>query len=163
MPMLVANGNKVVFVGEDAILITAEGETAPLTSIEDGWDLKVLINNSNEFIRIDVWTQCHVCPPSWVRNPSPEMEQREQYVVRETTTTSMWDCEMVTKPATRRCWKTSRRRCHRRGIRPTAESVSRRWKRRTFCHCLEMRRWMYCDLYRVGTIMLWMMQSCSRT
>ena len=35
MPTLVANGNKVVFRGEDAILITAEGETAPMTSIED--------------------------------------------------------------------------------------------------------------------------------
>ena len=87
MPMLVADGNKVVFRGEDAMLITAEGETAPLTSIEDDWYLKVLINNSNEFIRIDVWTPCHVCPPSWVRNLSPEMKQREQYVVRETTTT----------------------------------------------------------------------------
>ena len=74
MPMLVANGNKVVFRGEDAILITAEGETAPLTSIEDAWYLEVLINNSNEFICIDVWTPCHVCPPSWVRNLSPEIE-----------------------------------------------------------------------------------------
>ena len=34
MPMLVANGNKVVFRGEDAELITAKGETAPLTSEE---------------------------------------------------------------------------------------------------------------------------------
>ena len=98
MPMLVANGNKVVFRGEDAILITAEGETAPLTSIEDAWYLEVLINNSNEFICIDVWTPCHVCPPSWVRNLSPEMKQREQYVVRETTATGMWDYEIVTKP-----------------------------------------------------------------
>ena len=64
MPMLVANGNRVVFTGEDALLITAEGETTPLTSVEDDWYLKVLINNSNEFIRIDVWTPCHVCPPS---------------------------------------------------------------------------------------------------
>ena len=51
MPMLAVNGNNVVFRGEDATLITAEEETAPLTSIEDGWYLKVLINNSNEFIR----------------------------------------------------------------------------------------------------------------
>ena len=56
VPMLVANGNRVVFRGEDAMLITAEGETAPLTSVGDDWYLKVLINNSNEFIRIDVWT-----------------------------------------------------------------------------------------------------------
>ena len=80
------------------MLITAEGETAPLTSIEDDWYLKVLINNSSEFIRIDVWTPCHVCPPSWVRNLNLEMKQREQYVVRETTTTGMWDYEIVTKP-----------------------------------------------------------------
>ena len=31
MPMLVANGNRVVHRGEDAMLITAKGETAPLT------------------------------------------------------------------------------------------------------------------------------------
>ena len=35
MPMLVANGNKVVFRGEDAELITAKVETAPLTSEGD--------------------------------------------------------------------------------------------------------------------------------
>ena len=69
-------GNNVVFRGEDAILITAEGETAPLTRKQDDWYLKVLINNSDEFIRIDVWTQCHVCPPTWVRNLSPEMKQK---------------------------------------------------------------------------------------
>ena len=83
MPMLVANGNKVVFRGEDAMLITAKGETAPL--------MKVLINNSTEFLRIDVWTPCHVCPPSWVRSLSPDMKQREQCVVREQT--GKKDCE----------------------------------------------------------------------
>ena len=89
MPMLEANGNREAYSGEDAMSITAEGETAPLTSDGDDWHLKVLINNSNEFIRIDVWTPCHVCPPSGVRNLSAEMKQREQYVVRETT--GMWD------------------------------------------------------------------------
>ena len=44
MTMLVANGNKLVFRGENARLITAKGETAPLTSIENDWYLKVLIN-----------------------------------------------------------------------------------------------------------------------
>ena len=73
--------------------ITARGETAPLTSEGDDWYLKVLNNNSNEFLRIDVWTPYHVCPPSWVRNVSPEMKQREQYVVRETTTTGRKDYE----------------------------------------------------------------------
>ena len=55
-------------------MITAEGETAPLTSVENDWYLKVLI----KFIRIDVWTPCHVCPPSWIRNLTLEMKQREQ-------------------------------------------------------------------------------------
>ena len=93
-----ANGNKLVFRGENAKLITAKGETAPLTSFENDWYLKVLVNDSNEFTRIDLWTACHVCPPSWVRNLSPEMKQCEQHVVRETTTTGMWDYETVTKP-----------------------------------------------------------------
>ena len=96
MPMLVANGNRVAYRGEDAMMITAEGETAPLTSDGDDWYLKVLINNGIEFIRVDVWTPCHVCPPIWVRSLSPEMKQREPYVVRETT--GMWDYETVTKP-----------------------------------------------------------------
>ena len=47
--------------------------------------LKVLINNTTEFIRIDVWIQCHTCPPSWARNLSPEMKQRERCIVREQT------------------------------------------------------------------------------
>ena len=83
MPILVADGNRVVFRGEGAMLITAEGETAPLMNGGDDWFLKVLINNSNEFLRIDVWTPCHACPSSWVRNLSPETKQRERYSVRE--------------------------------------------------------------------------------
>ena len=58
--------------------------------------LQELINNSNEFILIDVWTPCDVCPPSWVRNLSPEMIQREQYVVG--VTIGMWNFATVTKP-----------------------------------------------------------------
>ena len=53
MPMLVANDNKVVFRGEDATLITAKGETAPLMNAGDDWYLKVLINCSNKFLRIE--------------------------------------------------------------------------------------------------------------
>ena len=85
MPMLVANGNRLVFRGADAMLITAKGETAPLMNAGNDWYLKVLINNSNKFPRIDVWTPCHVCPPSWVRNLSPEIKQRERCSVREQT------------------------------------------------------------------------------
>ena len=93
MPMLVANGNRVILRDEVALLITAKRETAPLMNAGNAWYLKVLINNNNEFIRIDAWTPCHVCPPSWVWNLRPEMKQREQYVVRETTTTGRKDCE----------------------------------------------------------------------
>ena len=85
VPMLVANGNKVTFKGEVATLITAQGEAAPLMNAGNDWYFKVLINNSTEFMRIDVWTPCHVCPPSWVRNLSPEMKQRERCIVREQT------------------------------------------------------------------------------
>ena len=72
MPMLVANVNRLVFREEDTMLSTAAGEVVPLTSDGDDWYLKVLINNENVFIRIDVWAACHECPPSWVRCLSPE-------------------------------------------------------------------------------------------
>ena len=88
--MLVANGNKLVFRGEHARLITAKGETAPLTSIENDIVLEGAMT---------VTSSCgHHGPPSWVRNLSPEMTTCEQFVVRETTTTGMWDYETVTKP-----------------------------------------------------------------
>ena len=76
MPMLVANGHRLVYRGEDTMLSTAAGEVVPLTSDGDDWYLKVLINNENVFIRIDVWAACHECPPSWVRCLSPENVER---------------------------------------------------------------------------------------
>ena len=39
---------------------TAAGEVVPLTNDGDDWYLKVLINNANVFIRIDVWAACHL-------------------------------------------------------------------------------------------------------
>ena len=81
IPMLVANGNRVVHCGEDVMLSTAGGEVAPLTYVGDECCLKVLINNSIE-IMVDVWTPCHVCPPSWVRCLNPES------VEKRTTSTS---------------------------------------------------------------------------
>ena len=78
MPMLVANGNRVILRGEVATLMTTKAETAPLMNAGNDGYLKVLINNTTEFIRIDVWTLCHTCPPCWVRNLSPEMKQREK-------------------------------------------------------------------------------------
>ena len=58
------------------MLSTAAEEVVPLTSDGDDWYLKVLINNENVFIRIDVWAACHECPPSWVRCLSPENAER---------------------------------------------------------------------------------------
>ena len=49
MPMLVANGNRVILRDEVALLITAKRETAPLMNAGNDWYLKVLINNNNEF------------------------------------------------------------------------------------------------------------------
>ena len=44
VPMLVANGHRLVYRGEDTMLSTAAGEIVPLTSDGDDWYLKVLIN-----------------------------------------------------------------------------------------------------------------------
>ena len=71
MPMLVANGNRVVFRDEDAKLITAKGEAALLMNAGNDWYMKLLINNRKEFLRMDVWTPCHVCTPTWVRKFEP--------------------------------------------------------------------------------------------
>ena len=58
------------------MLSTAAGEIVPLTSDGDDWYLKVLINNENVYIRIDVRAACHEFPPSWVRCLSPESVER---------------------------------------------------------------------------------------
>ena len=50
MPMLVANGLRLVYKGEDTMLSTAAGEVVPFTSDGDDRYLKVLINNENVFI-----------------------------------------------------------------------------------------------------------------
>ena len=76
MPVLVANGHRLVNRGEDTMLSTAAGEVVPLTSDGDDWYLKVLINNEDVFVRIDVWAACHECPPSWVRCLSTENVER---------------------------------------------------------------------------------------
>ena len=65
--MLVAEGHILVNGGEDTMLSTAAVEIVQLTSDGDDWYLKVLINNENVYIPIDVWAACHECPPSWVR------------------------------------------------------------------------------------------------
>ena len=76
MPMLVANGHRLIRRRKETMLSTAAGEVVPLTSDGDDWYLKVLINNENVFIRIDVWAACHECPPSWVRCLSQESVER---------------------------------------------------------------------------------------
>ena len=101
MPMLVANGNRVVPRGEDAALITAKGETAPLMNAGNDGYFKVLINNSDKFLRIDVWTPCHVCPPSWDRNLNAEIV-REQAARKDyensrksMQSTGTWEMEVL--------------------------------------------------------------------
>ena len=79
MPMLVANGHRLVYRGEDTMLSTATREVVPLTSDGDDWYLKVLINKESVFIRIDVWAACHECPPSWVRCWSPGESGKENH------------------------------------------------------------------------------------
>ena len=54
IPMLVANGHRLVQRGEDTMLSTAAGEVVPLTSDGHDWYLEVLINNESVYIRIDV-------------------------------------------------------------------------------------------------------------
>ena len=125
MAVFVADGNKSASRGEHARLITAKGETAPLTCIENDWFLKVLINDSNEFIRIDLWTPSHVCPPSWFR--ARRWKQREQHGFVRNDNDRLeghWDRHQAEgqfeprtnwcrrqNPATHRCWKTLRSRC----------------------------------------------------
>ena len=58
------------------MLSTAAGEIVELISDGDDWYPKVLINNENVYIRIDVWAACDGCPPSWVRCLSPLSVER---------------------------------------------------------------------------------------
>ena len=69
----------------------AKGETTPMMNAGNDWYLKVTINNTTEFIRTDVSTLCHTCPPNWVRNLSSEMKQRERCIVREQTARKDFD------------------------------------------------------------------------
>ena len=83
------------------MLSTAAGEVVPLTSDGDGWPLKVLINNDNVFIRIDVWAACHECPPSWVRCLSPEnVERRTTPASKITKTRKGYEVKNSSSPKT---------------------------------------------------------------
>ena len=103
MPVLVANGNRVILRDEVAMLTTAKGETEPLMNAGNDWYSKVLINNNNEFTRIDAWTPCRVCPTSWVRNLSPENSmlcEKRQRPAGENSRKSMqstgtWEMEVL--------------------------------------------------------------------
>ena len=77
MPMLVANGNRVVYRGEGTMLSTAAGEVVPFTSDGDDWYLKVLINNEKVFIRLDVWAACQCL--SLERRTTPESRQSPRH------------------------------------------------------------------------------------
>ena len=67
------------------MLSTAGGEVAPLTYDGDECYLKLLVNNSIEFKRVDVWTPCHVCPTRWVRS-SGELGKENHVNVNDSAT-----------------------------------------------------------------------------
>ena len=106
------------------------------------------------------------------------MKHREQYVVRETTMTGMWDYGTVTMPKdnsspeqTGAAGKT--RNTHMledveepmptERYQTNAESTIAPLEETDILSLSRDGEMRYCDLYRVGMIMLWMMQSCSRT
>ena len=117
MPMLVANGHRLVNRGEDTMLSTAAGEIVPLTSDGDDWYLKVLINHENVYLRIAMWAACHECPPSWVRCLSPESVERRTTPESTTSTKTRKGFEVKNSSSPEqtgaagntplsRCWKT---------------------------------------------------------
>ena len=80
MPILVANGHRLVYRGEDTVLSTgSRGNVAPLTSGGDDWYLKVLINSENVYIRIDVWAACHGMPAELGSMPEPGDRGKENH------------------------------------------------------------------------------------
>ena len=133
----------------------------PLTSNGDDWYLKVLINNENVFIRMDVWPACHECPPSWVRCLSPESVERRATPESTTITKTRKDLDVKNSSSPRanwscgqtpqlfECWKTLMSWCLRNPGVTMRTQPSRRWKRRTLplrrrispCYYFEMRRW----------------------
>ena len=182
MPMLVANGNRVVHRGEEAMLITAKGEIAPLTSVEDDWYLKVLINNENVSIRIDVWAACHECPPSWVRCLSPENVERRTTPESKTITKTRKGFEVKNSSSPEPTGAAGKPRntqmpmglqmledvdelmpakpwCdHTKSAIPPLEETDIAAVHGVFdaqifpCYCLEMGRSRYCDLCRAGIL-----------
>ena len=73
--MLVANGHRVPFRGQEAVLSTAGGAFAPLTRIRGLWCLLVWIINSRDFLLVDSGAASRVCPPAWAHRTSPENVQ----------------------------------------------------------------------------------------
>ena len=68
MPMLEANGNREAYSGEDAMSITA----APLTSDGDDCHMKVLVNNSNEFMYSHQAEEQFEPRTNWCRGQNPQ-------------------------------------------------------------------------------------------
>ena len=151
--------------GEDTMLSMAAGEVVPLTSDGDEWYLKVLINNENVFIRIDVWAACRECPPSWVRcfEPGERGEENHSRVSNDHQNTQRfwgeeqfeprtnWSCGQTPQyaDAGRRWWADacetlvwprgiSHLAVRRHGRCRCAECFLMR--RISPCYCLEMRR-----------------------
>ena len=81
--MLVANGNNVVFRGEDATLMTAKGETAPLMNAGDDWYLKCKDNTSNDpFFAMQkcatIWLQMKLTITGYSLTTSAQMDYKIQ-------------------------------------------------------------------------------------
>ena len=87
------------------MLSTAAEEVVPLTSDGDDRYLKVLINNENAFIRIDVWAACR---RTWKGEPRQRQRQspRHAKVLRLRTVRAQKKLVPRANPAIRRCWKT---------------------------------------------------------
>ena len=72
--MLVANGHRVFFRGQEVELSTTGGAVAPLMRVRGLWSLQMWVNNSRGFLLVDSGAACHVCPPAWAHR-IPESKQ----------------------------------------------------------------------------------------
>ena len=156
MPMLVANGHRLVFRGEDTMLSTAAGEIAPLTSEGDDRYLKVLINKwervhtdwrVGRMSRMPSELGSMLEPEAWKGEPrqSQQPPPRHAKVLRCRTVRAQSKLELRAKPAVLSL-KTLMSWCLRNPGVTTRSQPSRRWKRRTLplCKVFLMRRTSLC-------------------
>ena len=140
------------------MLSKAAGEVVPWTSDGDDWYLKVLINNENVFIRIDVWAACHECPPCCVRCLSPENVERRTTPASTTITKTRKGFEVKNSSSPEQTGAAGKPRnatlmpakpwCdHAESAIPPSEETDTLplcivflMRRISLCYCLEMRR-----------------------